>query len=660
MPYFVYSGYRKPNYSSPAGHSISQNEESDGNIKAKEEIYEDDDDVSVRPPIFPKGKRERNCVAKKEVCMNQEDDESRESSPIISNREAPVESEGYNDPSDSRIESYLSPRNRAERGLYIKLEGGDGFEDYQCKVEDDENDIFEAPGFDDPPYTSLETEECLPEEVDEGDKPRGRPKGRSRGKAKETVDHAAKDPGQKLPIGADGRDQHEVASNFMSNSEGGIDEHGIPKETAECVLSEVGDKGEPSGRPRGKPRGRPKGKRSEAPEGVATLPRGEGGPGRKRGWPKGRPRLKGVRRKKPKEGGADEGSGVKTSEKDTNWLNPETGLVESGSTSRAEKLERTDYYRIDMKRFAMQKERKAQILASDKPSFDDLIFLKKFQNEKKKRRRAAKIEAPKRNCQICQETLTRQRFNHAFLCHGLEYRDVCAICLGRDFANLEEHYRTIHWEDTALKCHLCSAVFYSEKALQNHVVSHTSIDPLQCRVKFCKFHFGSEEELKEHMRSAHELAPRHAKRRKEPEKRMRCETACEICGKMVSATFQKQLGSRLLMHKRKYHEVQNHLKCPSCDRTFITYAKLSIHHTRAHTPDGERPFICRFENCNKTFKTSYNLKTHTTYHKPPKFQCDKCQLKFYWIQPWKIHKCAATLARRMRLNDVHTSEEKEN
>ena len=509
----------------------------------------------------------------------------------------------------------------------------------------------------------------------------GKPKGRPKHKTKEAVESHAEDLAQNLSVEADEMNKPAEIADSTLNAESEIVTHDVPKETAVCAVREVTD----GGKPRGRPRGRPKGWRKQTADSVPTLPREATGRGRPRGWPKGRPRPKGAQRAKQKENVEENKKSDLTEEQrrcnikaiweecskkiqdsrelqkqlkeekcdeDAEWLNPETGLVETKSISKAKQLAKNDYYTKNIHQFARQQERKKRILESGKPSVDDLIFLKNLQKESGKRKRVLKIKSPKINCQICKETLTRLKFNHAFLCHGIEYRDVCAVCLGRDFANLEEHYRTSHWGDSLLKCHLCSEVFYSEKVLQSHIVSHTTVDPFRCPLKNCQFDFGSEEDLREHQRSAHKaLASRLDKYKKVPEKRIRCEVACEVCGKMVSAPYQSQLEGRLQMHKKKYHDVQNHLKCPLCDRTFFMYSRLSIHYSRAHTPEGDRPFVCRIENCNKTFKTSYNLRFHKVYHRPPRFQCNKCKLTFYWPQPLKIHKCAATLARRMRSNN---------
>ena len=339
---------------------------------------------------------------------------------------------------------------------------------------------------------------------------------------------------------------------------------------------------------------------------------------------------------------------------ETEWLNPETGLVELKTARGTKQLEKNDFYRKFHKTCERQKEKKKQILESGQLSTEDLVFLNNLPLALGNRKRRIKMTtAQNMKCRICDQVLTRFKFNHAFLCHGMEYRDACAVCLERDFPSLEQHYRVTHWGDAPLKCHLCSEVHYSAKALQSHIVSHTTVDPLKCPVKICQLAFSTEAELEEHRKAVHN--PRLSKdniKRKKSDKSERCEVACEICGQMVPCKSRSVVDTRMQWHRKRFHDVDKQLKCPypSCDKRFVDYSRLSVHCKQAHTPEGERPFVCRFENCNKTFKTSYHLRTHTTYHRPPKFQCDKCQQKFYWPQPLKLHKCAATLARRMRAN----------
>ena len=303
-------------------------------------------------------------------------------------------------------------------------------------------------------------------------------------------------------------------------------------------------------------------------------------------------------------------------------------------------LEQYDYYKYKEMCFKKLNKKKA-ILEEDgkkEHSVENLLFLKNMEYRFTDRRKKSKLSLPKVECQLCHEALSRNRFEHAFLIHGVEYKNTCPVCLEKDLSNLEAHFRTTHFNDVPLSCHLCSTVRYSGKDLRKHVVCHQTMNPLTCAV--CEFHFKSEEELEAH-RSQHFRTNWEVKMKKKnkPKPPMLFEGTCETCGHLFHGHSEQDLKRRILSHKKKLH--MDKLKCPMCDRKFHLYTLLSRHCLRAHTPDDQRPFICPFENCGKGFKTSYNLKSHQRYHKPPQFKCDKCNKTFFWSVVWRRHKCRA-------------------
>ena len=303
-------------------------------------------------------------------------------------------------------------------------------------------------------------------------------------------------------------------------------------------------------------------------------------------------------------------------------------------------LEQFDFYKN--KELCIKKlNKKKEILEEDgkkEYSVENLLFLKNMQYRYSSRRKKSKLSLPKVECQLCHEELSRKRFEHAFLIHGVEYKNTCPVCLEKDLSNVEAHFRTTHFNDVPLSCHLCSTVCYSGKDLRKHVVCHQTMNPLTCEV--CEFHFTSEEELKAH-RSQHHRTNWEVKvkKTKKPKPPMLFEGTCETCGHLLRGRSEHDLRSRIIAHKKKLH--MEKLKCPMCDKKFHHYHDLAKHNLRVHTPDDQRPFICPFENCGKGFKTGYNLKSHQRYHKPPQFKCDKCNKTFFWPVVWRKHKCRA-------------------
>ena len=306
-------------------------------------------------------------------------------------------------------------------------------------------------------------------------------------------------------------------------------------------------------------------------------------------------------------------------------------------------LEQFDYYQ--KKHLCKEKiEKRKAILEEDgkkEHTIENLLFLRNVERRKGMRRSVLNAPPPKVECQLCHESLSRKKSDHAFLVHGPDYRNTCPVCLEKNMSNLEAHFRTAHFNDAPLSCHMCSTVCYSGKELRKHVVCHQTMDPLTCAV--CEFDFASKAELDAH-RIHHKVTNKgrvvKVTKEKKPKPPMDLEGTCETCGYLCRARSETELRSRIRIHHRQKHSEK--LKCPLCDRTFSLYSRLSKHCLSAHTPEDHRPFICPFENCGKGFKTNDNLKAHQTYHKPPRFKCDKCHKNFFWAEVWRKHKCPAS------------------
>lgn len=80
-----------------------------------------------------------------------------------------------------------------------------------------------------------------------------------------------------------------------------------------------------------------------------------------------------------------------------------------------------------------------------------------------------------------------------------------------------------------------------------------------------------------------------------------------------------------------------HIPCPyGCGRSFKHATQKAIHIRKVHT--GERPFVCKVEDCKKAFYSSGDLKSHEKTHlglKP--FECPSCGKALSSRNALKVH-----------------------
>lgn len=93
--------------------------------------------------------------------------------------------------------------------------------------------------------------------------------------------------------------------------------------------------------------------------------------------------------------------------------------------------------------------------------------------------------------------------------------------------------------------------------------------------------------------------------------------ACSICSKTFAVKC----------HLTQHHKIHsNKFQCHVCHKNFDVPSKLS-RHIRIHT--NEKPFVCTFPQCSKSFADNNNLKYHSLTHLNDKqFSCDICMKMF--------------------------------
>ncbi|XP_008196814.2 zinc finger protein 267 [Tribolium castaneum] len=108
---------------------------------------------------------------------------------------------------------------------------------------------------------------------------------------------------------------------------------------------------------------------------------------------------------------------------------------------------------------------------------------------------------------------------------------------------------------------------------------------------------------------------------------------CDICKK--SYAIKCDLTNHL-----KIHAGRN--KCKYCSSAFPAPSKLQ-RHLRTHTKD--RPFVCDFKNCGKSFSDKRNLDGHKALHSNEfNFKCQECGRAFRTKNRLKQHEKAHTVA----------------
>ncbi|XP_049884067.1 uncharacterized protein LOC126379379 [Pectinophora gossypiella] len=222
-------------------------------------------------------------------------------------------------------------------------------------------------------------------------------------------------------------------------------------------------------------------------------------------------------------------------------------------------------------------------------------------------------------------------------------------------------------------CNICGQKYYWECKLAQHMLTHTGEKPYKCPVKKCGKAFNSSYSLKTHSYIHSNQKPFQCsycpyacrdsstlRRHQDRHMGIKNKYECKICSKTynIKATLKLHVAEvHCEMDVRKY-------ACEQCDRRFKTKCTLTLHvknvHNRAractcpicgaymtnkanlpqhlikHT--NQRPYICAYPACEKSYKDPDTLKRHARIHYPEQqHSCETCGKMFTRLRRLEHH-----------------------
>lgn len=194
--------------------------------------------------------------------------------------------------------------------------------------------------------------------------------------------------------------------------------------------------------------------------------------------------------------------------------------------------------------------------------------------------------------------------------------------------SLVENCNEKTYKKKIIQCH-CGIIFSSSQRLKNHKkVKHDSIneaDMFACSL--CSKKFKLREYLELHVKNVHSESDRKKLNQKRP---------CSMCGKVLSSLMALKnhkerhsianqpeadvkkfccdicgsifrLKSYLFNHINNKH-IRQKYPCEHCEKSFYKKYECEDHVRQYHT--FERPFVCEFEGCSKSFSRKKNYNIH--------------------------------------------------
>jgi uncharacterized Zn-finger protein len=166
------------------------------------------------------------------------------------------------------------------------------------------------------------------------------------------------------------------------------------------------------------------------------------------------------------------------------------------------------------------------------------------------------------------------------------------------------------------RCHWSECDFIDHQRLkvkEHFIARHTNEQPFSCDK--CDAKFSVHRNLASHLENSHTYGLI---------KKFKCE--------WIGCQFQTNFREKLNIHYLRHKNIRS-FECDfdNCDKKFVTSKELKCHKDQVHL--NLRPFPCVWPGCERAFKTKRDLNTHSNFHTGNKpFTCDwpQCGMSFMY------------------------------
>lgn len=183
---------------------------------------------------------------------------------------------------------------------------------------------------------------------------------------------------------------------------------------------------------------------------------------------------------------------------------------------------------------------------------------------------------------------------------------ICDFC-GKSEPGKGYLQRHIDKKHRKYHCAACQRIYCKKENILGHLAGH--FERFFCQ--YCGLEFNKFEQFQVHLYQQHETDNRKLILSLQAQERYKCRFCIRTFPNAV-----RRNGHETNVHKNRDEAA---FKCKECQTVFITRDELRTHSFDHYA--GTLHF-CAYPNCDRFFKTSKQLKSHTMIHEPSRFQCD--------------------------------------